>query len=87
MFSGLMAEVFELRVGSIRRLVGWLDREHLLMLDLDGALRCVRLHGEHAQRRIEERRWMWCSSLERGRLLLLDVEGVLHEGVLILWMG
>ena len=24
---------------------------------------------------------MWCSSLERGRLLLLDVEGVLHEGV------
>ncbi len=70
-----------LRVGSMRRLVGWLDREHLLMLDLDGALRCVRLHGEHAQRRIEDRRWMWCSSLERGRLLLLDVEGVLHEGV------
>ncbi|DAC22818.1 MAG TPA: hypothetical protein D7H94_04810, partial [Candidatus Poseidoniales archaeon] len=70
-----------LRVGPMRALVGWLDREHLLMLDLDGALRCVRLHGEHAQRRIEDRRWMWCSSLERGRLLLLDVEGALHEGV------
>ncbi len=68
------------RSGPLRRLVGWLDREHLIVLDLDGRLRCIRLHGEEAQRIIEDRRWTWCSSLQRGRLLLQALDGSLHEG-------
>tara|TARA_B100000945_G_C20360776_1_gene587006 strand:+ start:315 stop:1346 length:1032 start_codon:yes stop_codon:yes gene_type:complete len=70
-----------LRVGPTRMLIGWMDREHLLCLDHDGFIRCIRLHGEHAQRVIEDRRWTWCSRLEGGRMLLLDSAGALYEGV------
>ena len=73
--------VRRLRVGLTRMIVGWMDREHLLCLDHDGQLRCVRLHGEHAQRIIENRRWTWCSRLSNGRMLMLDSSGALFEGV------
>ena len=68
------------RSGPTRKLLGWLDREHLIALDHDGRLRCIRLHGEDAQRIIEDRRWTWASSLHRGRLLLQALDGSLHDG-------
>jgi len=66
--------------GQLRKIVGWLDREHLIVLDGDGRLRCIRLHGQEVQRVIEERRWTWCSTIQRGRLLLQAMDGSLHDG-------
>jgi len=70
-----------LKPGPLRQLVGWLDRELLLVLDMDGCLRCLRLTGEMAQRRIEDRRWSWVSRLARGRMLMQAADGSIHEGV------
>jgi hypothetical protein len=70
-----------LRPGRIRKLVGWLDREHLLAMDDDGHLRCLRLFGEDSQRIIEERRWAWASRLSSGRMLVQAMDGSIFEGV------
>ena len=67
--------------GPVRRLVGWLDREHLLWQDPNGCLWCGRLTGEDKKRLLEERAWSWCSSLKDGRLLLQSADGGLWEGV------
>ena len=67
--------------GPVRRLIGWLDREHLLWQDPDGHLWCGRLTGDDRKRKLEERSWSWCSSLTDGRLLLQSSDGGLWEGV------
>lgn len=67
--------------GPVRRLVGWLDREHLLWQDPEGHLWCGRLTGEDRKRKLEERSWSWCSTLSQGRLLLQSSDGGLWEGV------
>jgi len=67
--------------GPVRRLVGWLDREHLIWQDPEGCLWCGRLTGDDKKRRIEDRSWSWCSTLENGRLLLQSADGGLWEGV------
>ncbi|MEL0331733.1 MAG: hypothetical protein VW982_05920 [Candidatus Poseidoniales archaeon] len=67
--------------GPVRRLIGWLDREHLLWQDPQGHLWCGRLTGEDRKRKLEERSWSWCSSLTDGRLLLQSSDGGLWEGV------
>lgn len=67
--------------GPVRRLVGWLDREHLLWQDPEGHLWCGRLTGDDRKRRLEERSWSWCSSLTDGRLLLQSSDGGLWEGI------
>ena len=61
--------------GPVRRLIGWLDREHLLWQDPQGHLWCGRLTGEDRKRKLEERSWSWCSSLTDGRLLLQSSDG------------
>ena len=70
-----------LRPGSINKMVGWLDRELLLVQDDDGCLRALRLGGDDAQRQIETTRWSWVSRLYAGRVLVQKVDGSLHEGV------
>ena len=67
--------------GPVRRLIGWLDREHLLWQDPDGCLWCGRLTGDDKKRKIEDRAWSWCSSLKDGRLLMQSSDGGLWEGV------
>ena len=67
--------------GPVRRLLGWLDREHLLWQDPDGHLWCGRLPGDDRKRLLEERSWSWCSSLIDGRLLLQSSDGGLWEGI------
>lgn len=67
--------------GPVRRLLGWLDREHLLWQDPDGHLWCGRLTGDDRKRLLEERSWSWCSSLIDGRLLLQSSDGGLWEGI------
>lgn len=70
-----------LKPGRIRKLLGWLDREHLIVLDDDGHLRCLRLFGEHTQRIIEERGWSWASRMSSGRMLVQGRDGSILEGV------
>jgi hypothetical protein len=67
--------------GAVRRLVGWLDREHLLWQDPEGLLWCGRLTGDDKKRKLEDRAWSWCSTLKDGRLLLQSGDGGLWEGV------
>ena len=55
--------------GPVRRLVGWLDREHLLWQDPAGHLWCGRLTGDDRKRKLEERPWSWCSSLQGGTIV------------------
>ena len=67
--------------GPVRRLIGWLDREHLLWQDPEGHLWCGRLTGDDRKRKLEGRSWSWCSSLTDGRLLLQSSDGGLWEGI------
>ena len=66
--------------GKIRKLIGWIDREHLLVHDGDGTLRCVRLMAQTTQRQIEEKVWSWASKLENGELLMQSLEGEIWKG-------
>lgn len=81
MFNREGRGIRRLRPGRVRKLIGWLDREHLIILDEDGHLRCLRLFGENSQRIIEERRWSWVSRLSNGRILVQSVDGSILEGV------
>ncbi len=62
-----------LKCGGVRKLLGWFDREHLLIHDSEGFIRCIRMIGEDTQRVIEDRGWSWCSRLEEGQLLMQAV--------------
>tara|TARA_A100001037_G_scaffold56772_1_gene49069 strand:- start:88 stop:1119 length:1032 start_codon:yes stop_codon:yes gene_type:complete len=73
--------VRRLRPGRLTKLLGWLDREHMLAIDHDGLLRCLRLFGQDSQRVIEERRWTWASRVSNGRLLIQSQDGSIMEGV------
>ena len=67
--------------GSVRRLVGWFDREHLLWQDMNGQLLCGRLTGEDRMRKLDDQQWSWVSELKEGRLLLQGADGSLWEGI------
>ncbi len=67
-------------VGPIQRLIGWLDRDHLVWRDPDGVLHCGRFGIRDHVRRIDDRRWTWASRLQEGRMLVLDSTGRLSEG-------
>jgi len=81
LFSAQGRGIRRVESGPVRRLVGWMDREHLLWQDPDGALWCGRLTGDDKKRKIEDRSWSWCSRLKDGRLLLQSGDGGLWEGV------
>ena len=67
--------------GKIRRLVGWLDREHILWQSDDGKLWCGRLGNNYSKRCIEDRIWSWVSRLDQSRVLLQTSSGEIWEGV------
>jgi hypothetical protein len=66
--------------GKIRKLIGWLNREHLIIHDGDGCLRCLRLMADSTQRQIEEKIWSWASTLNNGELLLKSLDGTIWTG-------
>ena len=66
--------------GKIRKFIGWIDRDHLLVHDGDGCLRCVRLMALSTQRQIEEKVWSWSSKLENGELLVQSANGGIWRG-------
>ena len=67
--------------GKVRRLVGWLDREHLLWQSSDGKLCCGKLAQKYQKRVLEERIWSWVTNISAGRLLLQSSNGEIWEGV------
>ena len=77
--EGIGIKRFE--TGKVRRLVGWLDREHILWQSDDGLLWCGRLGSNYAKRSLEERTWSWVSRLESGRLVLQTSSGEIWEGI------
>ena len=77
--EGIGIKRFE--TGKVRRLVGWLDREHIIWQSDDGKLWCGRLGSNYAKRCLEDRVWSWVSRLEQGRLLLQTSAGDIWEGV------
>ena len=70
-----------LESGKVRRLLGWLDREHMMWQASDGRLWCARLAQTDQKRCLEDRVWSWVTPLMQGRLLMQASDGGLWEGV------
>ena len=81
LFSHEGVGIKRFQTGKVRRLVGWLDREHILWQSGDGKLWCGRLGNNYSKRCLESRIWSWVSRLEQGRLLLQTSSGEIWEGV------
>ena len=81
LFSDRGIGITRFATGKIRRLIGWLDREHILWQSDEGKLWCGRLGQKYSKRCIEDRIWSWVSRLESGRLLLQTSSGEIWEGV------
>lgn len=69
-----------LNTGEIRRLVGWLDREHLLVHDRDGRIRCLRLVQQDFSRFVDDKYWSWMGRLTSGQVLMQASDGELWLG-------
>ena len=67
--------------GRVRRLIGWLDREHILWQANDGRIWCARLAQEDKKRCLEDKVWSWTSRLAQGRMLLQSSDGQIFEGI------
>ncbi len=70
-----------IRSGAVRRLLGWFDREHLLLQGLDGRLSCICVTGRGRKRTVDERPWSYASLLHDGACLVESIDGALHIGV------
>ena len=81
LFSHEGVGIKRFETGKIRRLIGWLDREHLLWQSDDGKLWCGRLGQKYSKRCLEDRIWSWVSRIENGRLLLQTSSGEISEGI------
>lgn len=81
LFNARGIGIRRLNSGEVRRLVGWLDREHLLLHSSDGRLRCLRLVQEDLSRAVDDSTWSWVSMLHNGHLLLQATDGEIWTGV------
>ena len=81
LFSHEGVGIKRFETGKVRRLVGWLDREHILWQSDEGKLWCGRLGNNYSKRCVEDRIWSWVSRLDQGRLLLQTSSGEIWEGV------
>tara|TARA_Y100001978_G_scaffold203501_1_gene230127 strand:+ start:38644 stop:39648 length:1005 start_codon:yes stop_codon:yes gene_type:complete len=66
--------------GKVRRMLGWIDREHLIIHDGDGCMRCLKLLSEATQRQLEEKLWSWASDLKNGEMILQSKSGQIMKG-------
>ena len=67
--------------GVIRRLIGWLDREHLLWQDASGVVYCGQIAQQDKRRVIDATVWSWVSQLTDGHMLLQAADGQLWDGI------
>ena len=81
LFSHEGRGIRRLESGKVRRLLGWLDREHMMWQADDGRLWCARLAQSDMKRCLEDRDWSWVTPLLNGRILMLSSDGGIWEGV------
>tara|TARA_B100001564_G_scaffold282107_1_gene244572 strand:+ start:49 stop:696 length:648 start_codon:yes stop_codon:yes gene_type:complete len=62
-------------------LIGWLDRDQVVVHDQDGCLRLVHAESGEVLATYGQERWTWASSLEKDGMLLRGADGLLHRGV------
>ncbi|MED5291621.1 MAG: hypothetical protein VX778_05270, partial [Candidatus Thermoplasmatota archaeon] len=67
--------------GIVRRLIGWLDREHLLWQDANGVVYCGQIAQQDKRRVVDSTVWSWVSPLIDGRTLLQSADGQLWDGI------
>ena len=67
--------------GIVRRLIGWLDREHLLWQDASGVVYCGQIAQQDKRRVVDSTVWSWVSPLIDGRTLLQSADGQLWDGI------
>ena len=67
--------------GIVRRLIGWLDREHLLWQDASGVVYCGQIAQQDKRRVVDSTVWSWVSPLIDGRTLLQSANGQLWDGI------
>jgi len=67
--------------GIVRRLIGWLDREHLLWQDASGVVYCGQIAQQDKRRVVDTTVWSWVSPLIDGRTLLQSADGQLWDGI------
>ena len=65
----------------VRALIGWLDRDQVVVHDQDGCLRLVHAESGEVLATYGQERWTWASSLEKDGMLLRGADGLLHRGV------
>ena len=67
--------------GIVRRLIGWLDREHLLWQDASGVVYCGQIAQQDKRRVVDSTVWSWVSPLIDGLTLLQSANGQLWDGI------
>ena len=67
--------------GIVRRLIGWLDREHLLWQDASGVVYCGQIAQQDKRRVVDTTVWSWVSPLNEGHMLLQSADGQLWDGI------
>ena len=67
--------------GVVRRLIGWLDREHLLWQDTGGMVYCGQIAQQDKRRVVDSTIWSWVSPLTDGHMLLQSADGQLWDGI------
>lgn len=67
--------------GLTRRLLGWLDREHLLWQASDGRIWCGKITASDKKRCLDDRIWSWSSELSNSKLLLQSSDGSIWQGI------
>ncbi len=66
---------------STRNIVGWLDRECVIIHNFDGHLITVNISDEKRVSKIGSDTWSWSSNLKNGKLICQSTDGVIWEGV------
>ena len=70
-----------IQAGVVRRLIGWLDREHLLWQDEQGTVCCGQIAQQDKRRVVDATVWSWVSPLIDGRMLMQSADGQIWDGV------
>ena len=67
--------------GKIRKLVGWIDRDNLLVHKDDGRLAVISFGRTDQIKDVSEHIWSWVSNLEKGKMLMQGGNGGLFQGI------
>ena len=80
-FSSEGVGIRRIGMGTVRKLVGWIDRDHLVVHKDDGRIAVLSLGRSDRIRDISDQTWSWVSSINDGRMLLQGANGGLSQAV------